>query len=184
MRRLIAAMNMTLDGFCDHTSMSADEETHQHYTDLLKSVDTLLYGRTTYQLMEDYWPALVTQPSGDPSMDDFAIAIDNVSKIVFSHTLKQVNWKTARVAKGTIEEEVSALKQQPGGDILAGSPSIIVAATNLGLVDEFQIGIHPNIVGKGLTLFKNIHDRIDLQLVKTKTFGCGAVFFYYKPANK
>ena len=155
MRKLIAAMNMTLDGFCDHTAMIADDEIHQHYSELLNNADTILYGRITYQLMESYWPMAIKNPTGNKSTDEFALAIDNISKIVFSHTLKNVEWKTARVAKKSIEAEVSELRQQPGKDILVGSPGLIVAATNLGLIDEYQLSVQPTIVGTGLRLLKN-----------------------------
>src|SRR5262245_62202075 len=125
MRKLIAAMNMTLDGFCDHTVMIADDEIHQHYTELLKSADAVIYGRITYQLME-YWPTVLENPTGNKAMDDFAIAIDNIPKIVFSHTLQHVEWKTASLAKKEIKEEVLELKQETSKDILVGSRSIIV----------------------------------------------------------
>lgn len=184
MRKLIAAMNMTLDGFCDHTAMIADDEIHEHYAELLRSGDTLLYGRITYQLMEDFWPGIVKNPTGEKSHNDFAVAIDKISKIVFSHTLKNVEWESAKVAKQSFKEEVLELKQQPGRDIFVGSPSLIVEATKLGLVDEYQLSIQPTIVGKGLPLFKNITDRVDLKLLRTKNFGCGAVMFYYAPVEK
>src|SRR6185295_15254086 len=99
MRKLIAGINMTLDGFCDHTTMIADDEIHQHYTDLLKSADTIIWGRITYQLMESYWPTVVKNPTGNKAQDEFAVVVDNISKIVFSQTLKNVSWKNARVAK-------------------------------------------------------------------------------------
>jgi len=182
MRKLIAAINMTLDGFCDHTSMIADEEIHQYYNELLSSADAIIYGRITYQLME-YWPTVVKNPTGNKAMDEFAVTIDNIPKIVFSRTLQHVEWKTARLAKRDIKEEVLALKQQGGKDILAGSPSLIVASMNLNLIDEFQLCVQPIIAGKGLPLFKNIKDRIDLKLLKTKTFACGAVTLYYEPEN-
>jgi|SRR6218665_25313 len=181
MRKLIAAINMSLDGFCDHTAMSADSETHDHYTELIRSADTLVYGRITYLLMENFWPTLVKQPSGEQSLDEFAAAIDSVDKLVFSHTLKKLEWDNARIANGSIEEEITALKQQSGRAILVGSPSLIVSTMNLQLVDELQICVHPVIVGKGLSLLKNISERLDLKLIKTKTFRCGAVIFYYEP---
>ena len=106
MRKIIAAMNMTLDGFCDHTAGIADEELHQHYNELLRSADTLIYGRTTYQLMESYWPALVKNPSGNKPMDDFAVLIDNITKIVFSRTLKNVDWKNSILKKEIVKEEI------------------------------------------------------------------------------
>jgi len=182
--KLIAAMNMTVDGFCDHTAMTADDEIHQHYTDLLNAAGTIVYGRITYQLMESYWPTLVKNPTGNNLTDEFAIAIDNISKVVFSNTLKNVEWKNSRVATGSVKEEVLELKQKSGRDILVGSPSLILATAKLGLIDEYQLGVHPTVVGSGLPLFKNVADRIDLKLLRTKTFNCGAVLFYYEPANK
>ncbi|MBL7698768.1 MAG: dihydrofolate reductase [Chitinophagaceae bacterium] len=181
MRKVIAGMNMTLDGFCDHTAMIADDEIHEHYNELLRNAGTLIYGRTTYQLMESYWPGVVKNPTGNKSEDDFAVLIDNLSKIVFSRTLKNVEWKNSRVATRPLEEEISAIRQQPGKDILIGSPSLIVAAMNLNLVDEYQFQVHPAIIGSGLRLFKNINDRINLKLLKTKTFTSGAITLYYEP---
>ena len=182
MRKLIAAINMTIDGFCDHTAGIPDEEIHQHYTELLSEADAILYGRITYQLME-YWQPLVKNPSGEKTMDDFAIAIDKIPKIVFSHTLKNVEWESAKLAKRDIEEEVLELKQQSGKDIFVGSRSLIIHLMNLNLIDEFQLCVHPVIVGNGLPLFKNVQDRVNLKLLKTKTFGCGAVIFYYAPTK-
>lgn len=187
MRKLIAAINMTLDGFCDHTVVIADEELHQHYTDLLSNAGTLLYGRITYQLMESYWPTLVKNPSGNNAMDEFAVVIDKIPKIVFSHTLKNVEWESAKLANRNIEEEVSELKQSEIGgskDILVGSPSLIVALTQLGLIDEYQLCIHPVIAGHGLPLFKNINNKVVLKLVKTKSFSSGAITLSYVPAKK
>ena len=184
MRKLIAAINMTLDGFCDHTAMIADEEIHQHYNELLSNAGTLLYGRITYQLMESYWPSVVKNPTGNKPMDEFAVLIDNISKIVFSRTLKNVDWKNTKLKKEVIKEEVLELKQQAGKNILVGSPSLIVALTQLDLIDEYQLGVQPIVLGSGLPLFKNIKDRINLKLLKTKTFGCGAVTLYYEPTKK
>lgn len=184
MRKLIAGMNMTLDGFCDHTVMIADAEIHQHYTEVLRNSGLLLYGRITYQLMESYWPMVARNPTGDPSTDEFAVVMDEIPKIVYSRSLKQVDWKTATLKKEVIKEEILALKQQPGKDMFVGSPSLIVTLAQLGLVDEFQLGVQPIIVGKGLSLFKNITDRIDLKLLKTKTFSCGAVMLYYEMVRK
>src|SRR6266542_2296105 len=130
MRKIIAAINMTIDGFCDHKAGLPDEEILQHYTELLGQADLILYGRTTYQLME-FWRTLLENPSDEKSMNDFAIAIDKIPKIVFSHTLKNVEWESAKLANRDIEEEVLELKQQSGKDILVGSRSLIVALTNL-----------------------------------------------------
>lgn len=183
MRKVIAAINMTLDGFCDHTAGIADDELHQHYADLLSSAGVILYGRITYQLME-FWRTLAENPSGEKSMDDFAIVMDNTPKIVFSHTLKNVDWKSAKLANRGLEEEVSALKQQSGKDIFVGSRSLIIQLMKLNLIDEYQLCVHPVIAGGGLPLFENINDRIVFKLIKTKTFGSGAVTLYYEPINE
>jgi len=183
MRKLIAAINMTVDGFCDHTAGIPDEEIHQHYSDLLKNAGTILYGRKTFQLME-YWRNVLVNPTGVKSTDDFAKSIDEIPKLVFSNTLTSLEWKTAKLAKRNLQEEVLALKQETGKDIFVGSPSLIVSLTNLNLIDEFQLCIHPVILGSGLPLFKNIREKFMLKLLKTKTFGSGAVIVYYEPVKK
>lgn len=183
MRKLVAAINMTLDGFCDHTAVIADEELHEHYADLLRNADAILYGRTTYQLME-YWKNIVKNPTGDKAEDEFALVMDRIPKIVFSHTLKSVEWKSARLATKSLKEEVSELKQKAGKDILAGSPSLIVALTKLKLIDEYQLCVHPVILGSGLPLFKNINDKVILKLLRTKRLGSGAIVLYYEPTGK
>ena len=182
MRKIIAAINMTLDGFCDHTAGLPDEEIHQHYADLLDNADVVLYGRITYQLMQ-YWQTLIKNPSGEKSMDDFAMAIDKIPKIVFSHTLKDVEWDSARLSDQAIEEEVLELKQQSGKDILVGSRSLIIQLMKLNLIDEYQLCVHSVVAGSGLPLFENINDRTILKLIKTKTFSGGAVTLYYEPTK-
>ena len=183
MRKVIAAINLTLDGFCDHTVMIADEELHDHYTDLLRNAGAMLYGRTTYLLMENYWPAVVKNPTGNRSMDDFAVALENIPKIVFSRTLDKVEWKNVKLAKESLEEEVLALRQQPGEDIFVGSPGLISSLTNLNLIGEYQLCVHPVIAGSGLPLFKDISGRIVLKRLKTKNFGSGAMVHYYEPVS-
>ncbi|MCO4294048.1 dihydrofolate reductase family protein [Solitalea sp. MAHUQ-68] len=183
MRKIIAAINMTLDGFCDHTAIIPDEEIHQHYTDLLDNAGVVLYGRITYQLME-FWRTLIENPSGEKSMDDFALVMDRTPKIVFSHTLKKVDWKSARLASKDLKEEVLELKQQPGKDIFIGCRSLIIQLMKLNLVDEYQLCIHPVVAGSGLPLFENMNDRITLKLLKTKSFGSGAIVLYYEPSGQ
>ena len=179
MRKVIAAINMTIDGFCDHTAGIADDELHQHYNELLSNAGALIYGRITYQLMESYWPTVVKNPTGNKPMDEFAVLIENIPKIVFSRTLKNVEWKNAKLAKRDLKEEVLDLRQQPGKDIFVGSPSLIVALMKLDLIDEFQLCVHPVILGNGLPLFKSINDRTILKLLKTKSFSSGAITLYY-----
>lgn len=180
MRKLIAAINMTLDGVCDHTVMDADEEIHQHYSDLIRDSGILIYGRITYQMMESYWPAVVQTPTGIKSTDEFAVSIDNTSKIVYSRTLQQVDWKNTTLKKEIDKEEILALKQQAGKNLLVGSPGLIVALTNLDLIDEYQLRLQHTVIGSGLLLFRNVDHRVDLKLLNTKTFGDGSIVYYYE----
>ena len=175
---------MTLDGFCNHTAVIADDELHEHYNELLRSADALIYGRITYQLMESYWPYIVKNPTGNKPEDDFAVLIDNISKIVFSRTLKNVDWKNTILKKEIIKDEILELKRQSGKDIFVGSPGLIVALTNLNLIDEYQLGVQPTLLGNGLPLFKNLRDRTNLKLLRTKTFESGAVVLYYETVKK
>ena len=183
MKKVIAAFNMTLDGICDHTTGIADDELHQHYSDLIDNAGIILYGRTTYQLMQ-YWQTLLQNPSGKKSMDDFAISIDKIQKLVFSNTLKDTGWKSAELAKGPLDQEVLKLKHQTGKDILVGSRSLIIQLLNSKLIDELQICIHPVIEGKGLLLFDQITERIMLKLIKTKSLSSGATVLYYEPTRE
>ena len=182
MSKLIASINMTLDGYCDHTAVNADAEIHQHYTDLLNESDVIIHGRITYQLME-YWRPFVDRPTGEKAMDDFATAIDKISKIVYSRTLQGVDWRNTELKSELVKDDILALKQQTSKNILVGSPSMIVQFGNLGLIDEYQLTIHPAVVGAGLPLFKNINGRIALILLRTKTFAGGAVTHYYEPTS-
>jgi dihydrofolate reductase len=184
MRKVIAAINMTLDGYCDHTAMIADDELHEHYSDLLRNAGTLVYGRTTYLLMENYWPGVVKNPTGNKATDDFGVLIENVPKVVFSNTLDRVQWKNVTLAKRGIKEEILALRQQPGKDIFVGSPGMIVALTKLRLIDEYHLCVHPVIAGSGLPLFKDISEALILKLPKTKLFKSGTIALYYEvPTN-
>jgi len=174
---------MTLDGFCDHTAGVPDEEMHQHYTELLDNAGVILYGRTTYQLMQ-FWQTLIKNPSGEKSMYGFAMVIDKIPKIVFSHTLKNTEWDSAELSNKSLEEMVSDLKKQPGRDILVGSRSLIIQLMKLNLIAEYQLCVHPVVAGNGLPLFENINDRTILKLIKTKTFSSGAIILYYEPSGE
>jgi len=171
---------MTLDGYCDHDAIIPDDKIHQYYADLIKSTDVMLYGRITYLLMTN-WRDVVENPTGNIAIDEFAHIMDITPKIVFSHSLKNLDWESARLATRSLKDEVVALMQQQGGNILVGSRSLIIQLMKLGLVDELQLCIHPVIAGKGLHLFENLNERIALKLTKTRTFPSGAVVIYYEP---
>lgn len=181
MSKIIAAINMTLDGVFDHTAGIPDNEIHQHYADLLRNAGTVLYGSTTFHLMK-YWQTVAKNPTGNPGTDDFAVVIDQVPKIVFSRTLQKLEWASAQLATRALQEEAVALKQQDGKDILVGSRSLIIQLLKLNLIDEFQLCVHPVVAGTGLPLFEDMNDRITFKLLKTKVFWSGAVVLYYEPA--
>jgi len=137
----------------------------------------------------EFWKTIVKNPTGNKAMDEFALIMDKVPKIVFSHTLKNVEpiaigWESAKLANRVLEEEVLYLKQQSGKDIYVGSRSIIIQLMKLNLIDEFQLCVHPVIAGSGLPLFENLNDRTILKLIKSKTFSGGAIILYYEPTNK
>ncbi len=183
MKKVIAALNMTMDGICDHTAGIPDEELHHHYTKLLDQGDIILYGRITYQLMQ-FWQRLIEEPSEDKSMNDFATAIDKIPKMVFSTTLQELNWESAFLADKELKETIGSLKDSAEKDILVGSRSLIIQLLNLGLIDEFQLCIHPLLEAQGLKLFEGIKDRLIFNLVKTKTFKSGVIILYYEPQNQ
>jgi dihydrofolate reductase len=132
----------------------------------------------------EFWRTFLENPSEEKSMNDFAKAIDKIPKIVFSHTLKNVDWESSTIAKRDLKDEVSELKQQSGKNIFVGSRSLIIQLMKLNMIDEFQLCIHPMVEGNGLPLFEDINDRIIFKLVKTKTFRGGAIILYYQPKNE
>ncbi|MCZ7395546.1 MAG: dihydrofolate reductase family protein, partial [Candidatus Methanoperedens sp.] len=181
MRKVIVSMMVSLDGFFAGPSGEidwhiVDEEFNQYAIDLLNTVDTILFGRVTYQLFESYWPAAATNLSTSKSDLEISHKINNITKIVFSKTLEKVEWKNARLVKEVIQEEIAKMKQQPGKDmVIFGSGSIVSTFTQLGLIDEYRIIVNPVVLGHGKPLFKDIKDRINLKLLKTKTFSSGNV---------
>jgi dihydrofolate reductase len=183
MRKVVAAINMTLDGVCDHTVGLVDENLHRHYADLLANSGVILYGRKTYQLMQ-FWQTLLENPSDQKSMNDFAISIDKIEKVVFSNTMNDTGWDSARMSRTPLEQTILSLKQQGGKDILIGSRSLIIQLLNKNLIDEFQLCIHPIIEGKGLRLFDQIESSLVFKVINTKTLNSGVTIMYYVPVDK
>ncbi len=188
-RKIIVSEMVTLDGFFAGPNGEidwhiVDEEFNQYAIDLLNTVDTILFGRKTYQLFEGYWPARY-KPLTSKSDLEIAHDINNITKIVFSSTLESVEWKNARLLKEIIPEEIVKMKQQPGKNMVVyGSGSIVSALMNLGLIDEYRIIVNPVILGNGKPLFKGLKDKLNLRLLETKTFGSGNVLLCYRPAKK
>jgi dihydrofolate reductase len=192
MRKVILAMNITIDGFISGPNgeldwVTMDEEIDNSVLpDLLSTTDTALIGRVLYQGFANYWPSAETKnPSLSEGEIEFAHWIDNAPKIVFSKTLEKVEWKNSKLVKENIVEEVEKLKQQPGKDaVLFGGVNIAQTFISLGLIDEYRLLVSPVVLGSGKPLFKDIKNRLNLKLLKSKTFKSGAVALHYQSERK
>ena len=186
MRQVLFFMLTSLDGYFEGPDRdinwhNVDEEFNEFAIEQLNSVDTLLFGRVTYEMMASYWPT-PTAITDDPIV---AGKMNNLSKIVFSRTLSGAAWKNTRLVKTNFAEEISKLKQQPGKDlIIFGSSDLAVSFIQHGLIDEYRIMVNPVILGGGKPLFKGIQSKLDLKLLKTRSFKSGNVLLYYAPAKK
>jgi len=180
MRKLIFAINITLDGCCDHTKGIADAELHQYFTNLLREVDLQVFGRKTYELMVPFWPEMARTQSGTPSENEFARAFDSLDKVVFSRSLESAEGNTRMVRTG-LEDEIRKLKQQPGKDILVGGVNVPSQLIELGLVDEFRFVVQPIIAGEGTRLLAGVSlpETLQLKLVESKGFKSGCVALRY-----
>lgn len=179
MRKLIFAINVTLDGFADHTAVIPDDDLHNFYTKLLGSTDIILYGRKTYQLMESFWPVADKDPRATKGMLRFADRINAMRKMVFSKTLNEVHWHNTRLIKENMVDEVLKLQQQTGSNISVGSISLAATFMKLDLIDEYWLLVQPIILGKGRRLFEELEHRIDLKLIDTVRFNSGVVALHY-----
>ncbi|WP_276131626.1 dihydrofolate reductase family protein [Polluticoccus soli] len=183
MRKLIFAINTTLDGCVDHTKGIGNEEIHEYFAHMLGEVDTLVYGRKTYELMVPFWPDMAKTHSGSTqSMNDFAHAFDAVENIVvFSRTLDKVEHPKTRIVSTGLKEEILKLKQEEGKDILLGGVDVPSQLLELGLIDEFRFVVQPLIVGEGRRLFDTVSpaEKLQLNLIKSKVFESGYVALHY-----
>jgi dihydrofolate reductase len=181
MRNVIYAINVTLDGCCDHTKMIADEEILEHYTLLLRDADLLVYGRKTYQLMVPYWPDVAKDPSETKADIEFAQAFVTKKKIVFSRSLDSAEDENTRIVRTNLRDEILKLNQEQGKDILVGGVDIPSQLMELGLIDEYRLVVQPIIAGEGRRLFEgvNLPEKLRLKLVESKTLKSGCVALRY-----
>lgn len=180
MRKVIFAINNTINGFADHTTGIVDDELHDFFTNLLNDSDAVLMGRKTYQLMENFWPVAYKDPNSTKSMLKFADKYNPIKKIIFSKTLTEVRWENSELAIKDLPEIVSELKKQKGKNILAGSINIAAQLLQLNLIDEFWFVVHPIIAGKGPRLFDRIDVNTNLQFVDSQKFSSGVIALHYK----
>jgi len=181
MRNVIFAINITLDGCCDHTKQSVDDEILEHFTRLTREADLQLFGRKTYELMVPYWPDVLKNPSASKADIEFARAFDSIRKIVFSRSLAGAADKNTRIVRTNLRDEMLKLKQEPGGNILVGGVSVPSQLIELGLVDEYRFVISPILAGEGRRLLDDVslQERSKLKLVESKTFKSGSVALRY-----
>jgi len=187
MRNVILFLHSSLDGFVEGPKgamdigwVSYNEELEKHAREILSTVDTVLWGRGTYEMMENYWTSVPSDPNASEYEIEHAKWIEETSKVVFSTTLEKAEWNNSKLVKENIEEEIKSIKKQPGRDIIIlGSPRFAHALMELDLIDVIKITISPVIIGSGLPLFKTSENKRNLSLVENKTFNSGAIGLTY-----
>ena len=185
MRRLMVFNNISLDGyFTDANSdmswahKNADEEWNKFTSENASGGGVLLFGRKTYDLMASFWP---TKQAYD-MMPEVAEGMNNLPKVVFSRTIDKAEWNNTKLVKDNIAEEVSRMKSESGDDmVIMGSGTIVSQLTQERLIDEYQITVHPLVLGSGRTLFEGIKQQLPLKRVNSRTFGNGNVLLTYVP---
>ena len=178
MRNLIFAINITLDGCCDHSKQFADDETLEYFTQLLQEADLQVFGRKTYELMVPYWPEVAKNPSETKASIEFARTFVSISKVVFSRSLDRAEGNT-RIVRTGLRDEILKLKQEPGKDILAGGVDVPSQLIELGLVDEYRFVVGPIVAGEGRRLGAGLRERLRLKFVEAKIFNSGSVALRY-----
>jgi dihydrofolate reductase len=180
-RNVIFAINITLDGCCDHTKLEGTEEIHEYYTHLMRDVDLLVFGRKTYQLMVPFWPEVARSQSMSEAENEFARTFDSITKIVFSRSLASAEDGNTRIVRTSLHDEILKLKQEPGKNILIGGVDIPSQLVELGLVDEYRFVVQPIVAGEGRRLLEgaSLGERLLLKLVESKVLKSGCVALRY-----
>jgi len=188
MRKVILSMMVSLDGFIEGSKKELDwhvwdKEMDKYMINFFDTIDTLLFGRVTYQLMESYWPT-ASAPNDDPIITG---KMNNLPKIVFSKTLDKAGWQNTTLLKEVNADEIAKMKQsRQGGSknmVIFGGANLASAFLHMNLIDEYQIIVNPVILGKGEPLFRDSGDKLTLELLRTKIFSSGNVLLYYQPAK-
>jgi dihydrofolate reductase len=190
MRKIHVYLMVSLDGYFegpnhDLSWHNVDEEFNQFAISQLRDTGLMLFGRSTYQLMEGYWPKVEEDPKTTPDDVEVARLMNNTPKMVISRTLNQVkegpNWKNVTLRNKLDVSEIKKLKQQTGKDIWAGGSELATSLLKEGLVDEVRLMVAPVVVGAGTPLFKGLDTRMKFKLAKTQPFKSGNVLLSYEP---
>lgn len=179
MRPLRYAINVTLDGCCDHMAIIPDEDTHRHATEGVARADAIILGRVTYGMMEAGWRHPVPAGARPEWMEPFARTINAAKKYVVSKTLDRVDWNSELI-RGDLETAIRRLKEAPGTGLAVGGLTLPRALAELDLIDEYEFMVHPRLAGHGPTLFAGLSRPIDLKLVDRRELGSGAVVLRYE----
>lgn len=181
MRNVIFSINITLDGCVDHTMQIGDDETHEYFTQLLRTVDLLAFGRKTYQLMVPFWTDVARSQNMDKASNDFARAFDSINKIVFSRTLDSAEDRNTSIVRTNPHDEILKLKQEQGKNILVGGVDVPSQLIELGLVDEYRFVVGPIVAGEGRRLLEGVSlpESVQLKLVESMCFKSGCVALHY-----
>jgi dihydrofolate reductase len=180
MRKVIYAINITLDGCCDHTNTIVDEELYEYSSHLLRGADLAVYGRKTYELMVPYWPDIAKSQSETKAANEFARTFVSLNRVVFSRSLESAEGNT-RIVRTDLREEILKLKQEQGKNILLGGVDIPSQLTELGLVDEYRFVVQPIIAGQGRRLCEGVSlpEKLRLKFVDSKILKSGSVALHY-----
>jgi len=180
MSKLTLSINISLDGFADHTvAVHADDELHDFFTNLLENTGIAVFGRVTFELMQDYWPQAHNDPTATSSELAFAEKYNSIPKVVFTRTLQSTKWSNSRIERGDMIAEVVRMKDQPGRDISLGGISVARQFMQRNLIDEYWFVIHPVIVGRGKRMFEGLESQLRLRPVDTTVFRSGVSVLHY-----
>lgn len=186
MRKVVLLAHTSLDGFLGGPNgemdwIKHDDEMFQYVTDHFANVDTCLYGRVVYQMMESYWPTVLHKPDATQLELHHANWVENINKIVFSSSLNKVTWNNTRLVKTNVAEEIAKLKKENGKNMMIfGSPRLTHSFLEQRLIDEFLINVNPVVLGKGLPLFTSPEERINFKLLNSRTFSTGVIGLHYE----
>ncbi|MEJ7729617.1 MAG: dihydrofolate reductase family protein [Polyangiaceae bacterium] len=178
--RLTFGINVTLDGCCDHREGIPDDELHDHFTQLIGAAGALLYGRTTYELMESHWPAVARDDKASPSDREWARKLEDIPKYVVSASRRDFPWSNSFHVEGDLKEAVTQLKERTPQGVLVGSPMLATALERLGLIDEYHLVVHPVLAGHGPRLFQGLQHPRHLDLLSTTRLKSGIVAMHYR----
>jgi dihydrofolate reductase len=180
MSLLTFGLNVTLDGCIDHTQGIVDDELHDYWTQLMDQSGAMLFGRNTYELMENAWPAVARDETAPRAMREWAQKLEAKAKYVVSNSRRDFPWQNTIKVEGDLREAISALKAKTERGVLVGAPKLAAALEELGLIDEYRIVVHPVISGRGPTLFHGLSSARQLELLSTQRFKSGVQALHFR----